>query len=185
MSKESRKLTKISKFMSFILRHKPGAIGLVLDPQGWAQIDDLVAKSNAAGTNLSREELLLVVEKNDKKRFSLSDDGRMIRAAQGHSVSVDLGIDPLKPPDVLYHGTATRFLDSILSTGLQPQSRRQVHLSLNESTARKVGQRHGKPIILIIDALLMYQNGFKFFLTDNDVWLTDHVPPEFIIQPTD
>jgi putative RNA 2'-phosphotransferase len=118
---------QLSKFLSFVLRHKPDAIGLALDPQGWASIDELTEKANAAGTQFGREDLLHVVETSDKKRFSVSDDGQRIRAAQGHSVSVELGLSPQVPPPVLYHGTATRFVESILSEGLRPQDRQHVH----------------------------------------------------------
>jgi putative RNA 2'-phosphotransferase len=171
---------QLSKFLSFVLRHKPDAIGLVLDPQGWVGIDDLIAKADAAGTRFSRDDLRRVVETNDKKRFSISDDGLRIRAAQGHSVSVELGLAPREPPRVLYHGTATRFVASILSEGLKPQSRQHVHLSLDEATAQRVGQRHGKPAILLIDALGMHSEGMRFYVADNGVWLTDHVPPRFL-----
>ena len=171
---------QLSKFLSFVLRHKPDAIGLALDPQGWASIDELVDKGNAAGTLFGREDLLHVVETSDKKRFSVSADGLRIRAAQGHSVTVELGLVPQEPPPVLYHGTATRFVESILSEGLKPQDRQHVHLSIDEATARRVGQRHGKPVILKIEALRMHAKGFKFFLADNGVWLTDQVPPEFL-----
>jgi putative RNA 2'-phosphotransferase len=173
-------LTQLSKFLSLVLRHKPNAIGLTLDPQGWALIDDLIVKSNAMGTRLSREDLQHVVETSDKKRFSLSANGQRIRAAQGHSISVELGLSPRQPPGILYHGTATRFLASILSEGLRPQSRQQVHLSIDEATARRVGQRHGKSVILKVEALRMHMKGCKFFLADNGVWLTDQVPPEFL-----
>lgn len=171
---------QLSKFLSFVLRHKPDAIGLALDSQGWAGIDDLISKADAAGTRFKRDDLRRVVETNDKKRFSISDDGLRIRAAQGHSVSVELGLSPQEPPPVLYHGTATRFVESILLQGLTPQSRQQVHLSLDETTARRVGQRHGKPSILLVDARAMHGEGMRFYLADNGVWLTDHVPPRFL-----
>ncbi|WP_439544534.1 RNA 2'-phosphotransferase [Hyphomicrobium sp.] len=172
---------QLSKFLSFVLRHKPDAIGLALDPQGWVRIDELIEKGNVARPRFSREDLLHVVKTSDKKRFSISTDGLRIRAAQGHSVSVDLGLPPQAPPPVLLHGTATRFIDSILREGLKPQDREQVHLSTDEATARRVGQRHGKAAILKIDALRMHAQGFKFYLADNGVWLTDQVPPEFLI----
>lgn len=172
---------ELSKFLSFVLRHKPEAIGLTLDPQGWVAIDELIAKSSAAGTQFNRHELMHVVETSDKKRFSVSADGRHIRAAQGHSVAVNLGLMPQRPPDVLYHGTATRFVDSILSEGLRPQARQQVHLSTDIETARRVGQRHGKPSVLTINAAGMHATGLLFFLADNGVWLTDHVPAEFLL----
>ena len=173
---------QLSKFLSFVLRHKPDAIGLVLDAEGWAGIDDLIAKGNAAaaGTRFDRDDLLNVVATSDKKRFSLSSDGLHIRAAQGHSVSVELGLVPREPPPVLYHGTATRFVEAILVEGLKPQSRQQVHLSLDVVTAHRVGQRHGKPVIFKVDAARMHAQGFKFYVADNGVWLTDAVPPEFL-----
>ena len=171
---------KLSKFISYILRHKPDSIGLTLDSQGWASIDELIDKSNARGTVFGRVDLLKMVDGNDKKRFSISNDGQRIRAAQGHSVRVELGLAAQEPPHVLYHGTATRFVSSILAEGLKPQSRQQVHLSADETTAHRVGQRHGKPTILTVEAALMHAEGFKFFLADNGVWLTDHVPPAFL-----
>jgi putative RNA 2'-phosphotransferase len=171
---------QLSKFLSFVLRHQPDAIGLALDSQGWASIDELVEKGNAARTQFSREDLLLVVKTNDKKRFSISADGLRIRAAQGHSVSVGLGLSPQEPPSVLFHGTAIRFIESILREGLKPRARQQVHLSTDDATALRVGQRHGKAAVLKVDALRMHSKGFKFYLADNGVWLTDQVPPEFL-----
>jgi putative RNA 2'-phosphotransferase len=174
--------TQLSKFLSLILRHKPDAIGLELDSHGWANIEQLIDKAHAAGTKFDRTELLHVVETSDKKRFSVSADGLRIRAAQGHSVSVELGLSPKEPPPVLYHGTATRFAEAILQQGLKPQARQQVHLSADEETARRVGARHGKPHIFKIDAHAMHASGLKFYLADNGVWLTDRVPPEFLAR---
>ncbi|WP_237151905.1 RNA 2'-phosphotransferase [Oryzibacter oryziterrae] len=171
---------KLSKFVSYILRHKPESIGLVLDAEGWARIDELLEKGNASGVSFGRDELLELVANSDKKRFSLSEDGLRIRAAQGHSVEVTLGLEAREPPSVLYHGTATRFLDAILVKGLTPQSRQQVHLSVDVATATKVGQRHGKPVVLVVGAQQMFAKGFRFFQADNGVWLTDHVPPQFL-----
>jgi putative RNA 2'-phosphotransferase len=171
---------QLSKFLSLVLRHKPDAIGLALDSQGWAGIDELIEKANAAGTKFDRGALMRVVETSDKKRFSISPDGLCIRAAQGHSVSVELGLSPRQPPPVLYHGTATRFVRSILLQGLTPQARQHVHLSSDEATALRVGERHGKAYIFRVDALAMQAKGFKFYLSDNGVWLTDQVPPEFL-----
>ena len=171
---------QLSKFLSYVLRHKPDSIGLTLDPQGWAHVDELISKAQAAGSLLTQEALREIVETSDKKRFSLSEDGTRIRAAQGHSISVHLGLFPQSPPPVLYHGTATRFLNSILANGLCAQSRQQVHLSSDKVTARRVGERHGKPVILKIDTLQMCAKGFKFFLAENGVWLVDQVPVEFL-----
>jgi putative RNA 2'-phosphotransferase len=171
---------QLSRFLSFVLRHKPDAIGLALDQQGWASINELLEKGNAAGVRFDREDLLQVVETSDKKRFSLSSDSLRIRAAQGHSVAVELGLLPQEPLPVLYHGTATRFVDSILSDGLKPQSRKHVHLSVDEDVAQRVGRRHGKPAVFKVDALCMHAKGYRFYRADNGVWLTDHVPPEFL-----
>jgi putative RNA 2'-phosphotransferase len=175
-------ITQLSKFLSLVLRHKPDTVGISLDTEGWASIDELIVKSQAAGTPLTREQLLKVVATSEKKRFSISEDGQQIRAAQGHSVAVELGLSARQPPAVLYHGTATRFLESILATGLKPQTRRQVHLSADEATAYQVGQRHGKPVVLLVDALGMQAQGSSFYLADNGVWLTDHVPAQFLSQ---
>ena len=171
---------KLSKFLSSVLRHKPDEIGLTLGAEGWVNIDELVGKANAAGTKFDRADLLGVVASSDKKRFSLSADGLNIRAAQGHSVAVELGLPPQQPPSILYHGTATRFVEAILSEGVRPQARQQVHLSSDEETALRVGQRHGQPHIFKVDAGGMHLKGFKFYRADNGVWLTDHVPPEFL-----
>lgn len=176
-------LRKLSKFLSFVLRHNPASIGLSLDPAGWAQVDELLQAAQKAGKSLTRELLRQVVEQNDKQRFSLSADGQKIRANQGHSIQVDLGLEPLTPPEILFHGTATRFLTSIGRRGLLPGGRLQVHLSPDEQTAVRVGQRHGRPVVLPIQAGRMAARGYKFYRSANGVWLTDNVPVEFIIFP--
>jgi putative RNA 2'-phosphotransferase len=180
----SKQLNKVSKFLSFVLRHKPDAIGLELDPNGWANINDLISKANASSepANLDRTLIQEVVETNDKKRFIISDDGQNIRANQGHSIKVDLQLKPVTPPEFLYHGTATRFLDTILEEGLKPQQRQYVHLSTDIETATDVGRRYGKPIILKIKALLMLEQGFVFYRSENGVWLTSKVPTNFILR---
>jgi putative RNA 2'-phosphotransferase len=172
---------KISKFLSFILRHKPDAIDLVLDEQGWVDIDELISKANQSKESiaLDRSLILAVAESNDKKRFAISEDGLRIRANQGHSINVDLQLKPVTPPEFLFHGTATRFLDSILREGLQPKERQYVHLSKDIETATAVGRRYGKPVILKIKALLMHEQGFRFYLSENGVWLTNLVKPIF------
>ena len=180
-----KKLTHISKFLSLILRHQPEKIGLVLDAQGWADIDSLIELAGRHGKRLDHRLIRRVVELNDKKRFSLSEDGQRIRARQGHSIAVDLGLEARRPPDVLYHGTATRFLEPIQAKGLIKGRRRHVHLSADRDTAVVVGRRHGKPVVLEIDARAMAEQGLLFFLSENGVWLTDHVPPRFFrIEPS-
>jgi len=171
------KTKAISKHLSYILRHKPEAIGLTLDPQGWANVDDLISKSPKG---LSREKIILAVESNDKQRFILSEDGNRIRANQGHSISIDLGLKPSAPPEILYHGTATRFLEPILEQGLKKMNRQHVHLSADVETAVKVGSRHGKPVILTLDTASMVKDGHDFYMSENGVWLTDRVPPQYL-----
>lgn len=180
----SKQLNKVSQFLSFVLRHKPDAIGLELDPNGWANIDDLISKANASSepANLDRALIQEVVDTSDKKRFIISDNGQNIRANQGHSVNVDLQLKPVVPPEFLYHGTATRFLDSILQEGLKPQQRQHVHLSTDIETATAVGQRYGKPVILKIKALLMHEQGFVFYRSENGVWLIKEVPTAYLIN---
>lgn len=170
----------ISKRLSKVLRHAPEAMGLTLGPGGWVAIADVLAGFERQGRTVTRDMLQRVVDNNDKKRFTISDDGMRIRAAQGHSVTVDLGLRPVEPPAVLYHGTAISNLDSIKADGLWPQSRQQVHLSQDRDTATRVGQRHGKPHILNLDCMAMRAAGYEFYKADNDVWLTDFVPPEFL-----
>ena len=169
-----------SKFLSYVLRHAPDSIGLTLDGEGWANTADLLAKANASGTSIDEATLHKIVAESDKKRFTLSEDGLRIRAAQGHSVAVDLGKPAIEPPAQLFHGTATRFLDAILREGLRPGSRQQVHLSADRQTAQAVGQRHGKPAILSVDAASMFAGGHKFYQADNGVWLIDAVPVEYL-----
>lgn len=168
-------LKEISKFLSYILRHKPDAIGLTLDPEGWGDIEELIAK---ADISITIDLLHEVVATSDKKRFAISADSLSIRANQGHSIEVNLGLEFVQPPELLYHGTATRFLESIREHGLLPQNRQYVHLSADTETATKVGLRHGKPVILIIPALQMHQKGHQFFQAQNGVWLTEIVPTE-------
>ena len=175
-----QELTTISKFMSFVLRHQPQSIGLTLDAAGWADIDELLARAAAAGRAITRAQLDEVVATNDKRRFALSDDGLRVRASQGHSVDVDLGLEPLLPPPALFHGTATRFKASILETGLDRRSRHHVHLTEDIAVGRAVGTRYGVPVILRVDAAAMAAAGHVFYRTDNGVWLVESVPARFI-----
>lgn len=175
-----KNLATISKFLSFVLRHKPASIGLALDPEGWADVDELITKADIP---ITRALLVEAVEKNDKKRFALSADGQSIRANQGHSIAVDLGLKPVEPPQTLFHGTANRFVESIRAQGLRPQNRRYVHLSADRETATKVGQRHGKPVILTVPALTLHTQGHAFYQAENGVWLTDAIPAEALSFP--
>lgn len=179
-----QQIIRTSKFLSRVLRHDPSAIGITLDSQGWVEIDQLLTQLARKRRPLDREHLNQLVETNNKKRFIFSEDGKRIRANQGHSIKIDLGLAPTPPPETLYHGTATRFLDSIRDKGLIPGSRQHVHLSDNLQTAIQVGSRHGKPIILAVSSALMHQNKHHFYLSENDVWLTDSVPVEFIQFPS-
>ena len=174
-------LVRTSKFLSYVLRHRPGAIGLVLDKEGWASMSELLDKSKS---QLALTDVLIreVVSKNDKQRFSISDDGLRIRANQGHSIEVDLELKPLQPPRFLYHGTAEQFLLSIRKGGLLPGRRRYVHLSVDAETARMVGQRHGRPVVLRVASEDLYGEGFDFYRSDNGVWLTRHVPSQFLYE---
>lgn len=172
-----------SKFLSYVLRHQPEAIGLALDREGWADISSLIICATEHGKHLDQHLIKTIVEKNEKKRFAISEDGLRIRAVQGHSSQqVKIDYEDRRPPEFLYHGTATRFVDSIRKQGLIAGSRQYVHLSADEVTATAVGQRHGKVIVLKIKALSMYEQGFKFHQADNGVWLTKSVPTEFIIN---
>jgi putative RNA 2'-phosphotransferase len=173
-------LKNSSKFLSYVLRHAPESIGLALDANGWASVDELLAKAEGVGKRLDRAALKEIVATSDKKRFTLSEDGSRIRAAQGHSVDVALGLEPVAPPETLYHGTATRFLEAIRAEGLKAGGRQQVHLSADAATATAVGSRHGKPVVLRVAAGVMHAAGHAFFRADNGVWLTDHVPPQFL-----
>ncbi|HEN3566315.1 TPA: RNA 2'-phosphotransferase [Yersinia enterocolitica] len=177
----SKKNIDISKFLSYVLRHQPEAIGLSLDKEGWAIISDLILCSVKEGYTLDNNFLRNIVDNSDKKRFTISEDGLRIRAVQGHSTrEVNIVYEEKTPPDTLYHGTATRFLLSIREQGLTPQKRQHVHLSSDKDTAFQVGLRYGKPVVLKIKTLDMYEQGFKFFQADNGVWLTDTVPYQFI-----
>lgn len=178
----SKNHINISKFLSLVLRHCPEKINLILNENGWANIEELISKSNASegAEFISKETLHEVVKQNIKKRFTISSDGKSIRANQGHSVKVDLQLTPVIPPEILYHGTTTKFLDSILKEGLKSRQRQHVHLSIDIVIATTVGKRHGKHVILTIQSLLMHNHGYKFFLSENGVWLTEIVPINFI-----
>lgn len=172
--------TQLSKFLSLILRHKPEVINVQLDKNGWADTQELLKKMNMQGKKIDFDLLKEVVATNNKKRFLFNDDLTKIKANQGHSIEIELGLEAIIPPEFLYHGTATKNLDSILVSGINKGSRHHVHLSLDEGTAINVGQRHGKPLVLKIRALEMHEKGIAFYKTENNVWLTDFVAVEFI-----
>lgn len=171
---------KISRFLTLVLRHDPASIGLKLDPHGWADIHDLIQCLAAHGKSISLSGLQNIVASNNKQRFAFSDDTNSIRASQGHSINIDLKLTPKSPPEVLYHGTTSRVMDSIEQEGLSKMSRQHVHLSSDLRTAHEVGKRHGSPIILEVAARLMESHHFNFFQSDNGVWLTDSVPPDYL-----
>jgi putative RNA 2'-phosphotransferase len=175
-----KETTRISKFLSLVLRHQPQLIGITLNEQGWVSVDELLQQAKKHGQLITMEVLNHVVETNAKKRFAFSADKKQIRASQGHSVEVELGYEPQVPPKILYHGTGSQSVESILKTGLERRSRQHVHLSADINTAIKVGSRHGKPVVLSVLAGEMNKNGFVFYLSANGVWLTDEVPAVFL-----
>jgi putative RNA 2'-phosphotransferase len=181
----AEKTKRISKNLSYVLRHQPDSVGLELDDSGWVDVDALLQAFNDTGKTLTLELLQEVVRENDKQRFEFSDDGVRIRARQGHSVDVELGYEAAMPPDVLFHGTATRNLESIFATGLNKGNRHHVHMSTNKQTMLQVAQRHGKPVVLAIDAARMVSDGYQFFVTGNQVWLTEEVPPQYLSFASD
>lgn len=178
---EESKKKNISKSLSYWLRHRPENIGIVLDKEGWTDILELIEKAKTE-LEFTIDELKEVVESNDKQRFSISKDGSKIRANQGHSVEIKMTFKEIAAPPVLYHGTVGKFMDSIKKKGLIPGNRHHVHLSKDQETAEKVGSRRGTPIILKINAMKMQDDGFRFFISENGVYLTDHVPPKYLID---
>jgi putative RNA 2'-phosphotransferase len=175
-----RQLVTISKFLSKHLRHQPEALGLTLAEGGWVDVDDLLAACGRHGFRLTRGQLDEVVRRNDKQRFAFDPSGRRIRANQGHSVEVDLQLEPVPPPSVLYHGTASANVWSILEKGLLRMSRHHVHLTAEVVTARKCGKRKGVPVVFTLDAPAMSGDGILFYRTANGVWLVEHVPPQYL-----
>ncbi|GAA3809476.1 RNA 2'-phosphotransferase [Streptomyces chiangmaiensis] len=178
---DDRRTVKVSKYLSKHLRHQPERIGLTLDEAGWVEIDTLLAAAAAHGFRITRDELDHVVAGNDKKRFAV--EGSRIRASQGHSVDVDLGLPPAVPPAYLYHGTVARHLGAIRAEGLRPMNRHDVHLSPDRETATRVGARRGRPVVLGVDAEAMRRNGHVFYVSANGVWLTRSVPPQYLRFP--
>lgn len=178
----SKQAIAASKFMSLVLRHRPETIGLRLDAEGWAGIEDLIALSQKHHP-LTRALIDEAVATNNKQRFAISEDGLRIRARQGHSIAVELGLTSVAPPARLYHGTAARSVDAIRREGVCKRQRQHVHLSADAATATNVGARHGTPVVLTVRADEMAAAGHAFFLSENGVWLTDAVPPQFLDFP--
>ena len=183
MSLGAKEQVRASKFLSLVLRHKPDAAGVTLDEGGWCNTEALLAGCKSQGIDLSFDDLKSLVAENDKKRFQFSEDSGRIRAVQGHSVDIELDYQPQRPPEILYHGTATRFLESIRESGLLKQSRQFVHLSATQEIALKVGERHGKPAILHVRSGEMDRAGISFYLAPNGVWLVDAVPAAYLQFP--
>lgn len=180
---DKRRQRRLSKFLSYVLRHHPDSIGIDLDRRGWVNVEELLRGAERNGLRITLDEVRTVVKENDKQRFSLSDDGLKIRANYGHSIVVDLGYNPAEPPDVLYHGTAVSNLKSIRCKGLTKGNRQYVHLSPDHDTAANVGWRHGKPIVLKVQSGRMHSDGHEFYLSSSGIWLTEYVPPEYLIFP--
>ena len=169
----------LSKKMSYVLRHNPGSIDIELDKQGWVDFEQFVDQlRSVGGADVDRDDVVQVIIESDKQRFQLEDS--RIRAAQGHSIDVDLGLTPTKPPPVLWHGTVERFIESIWSRGLVAGGRTHVHMSDSLDTATAVGARRGQPVILAVDAMSMHHEGHDFYQSANGVWLAEHVPSSFI-----
>jgi putative RNA 2'-phosphotransferase len=173
-------MVRTSKFLSRVLRHEPALIGVRLDEAGWIDVSELLAAAATHGRRISRAELERIVAENDKKRFAFSEDGRRIRANQGHTVTVDLGYEEAEPPGVLYHGTHPGAVAAIWREGLRPMKRHAVHLSPDRTTAERVGGRRGRPVVFSVDAAAMAAAGFVFQVSANGVWLTPRVPPEYL-----
>ncbi|GGX82288.1 RNA 2'-phosphotransferase [Streptomyces minutiscleroticus] len=176
--RDGRRTVKVSKYLARHLRHQPERIGLALDGGGWVEITTLLAAAAAHGFPITRDELDHVVAHNDKRRFAV--EGTRIRASQGHSVDVDLGLPPAVPPAYLYHGTVARNVDAIRAQGLRPMNRHDVHLSPDRETATRVGARRGRPVVLSVDAAAMHRDGHVFHVSANGVWLTRTVPPAYL-----
>lgn len=179
-NKNKKEIEKLGMYIAFVLRHQPEAIGLQLDSRGRASVSELIEKSGIHGNEFTLDDLRKVVATDSKGRYAFDDGEKLIRAHQGHSFPVDLGLENKVPPAILYHGTATRFVQSILDTGLSKQKRHAVHLSESVTTAVSVGSRYGEPVILKINADAMNKDGYNFQCSENGVWLTEHVPTQYI-----
>lgn len=177
---DAARMVRISKYLSLHLRHQPQRLGLVLEPGGWVRVETLLAACAREGMRITREELDEVVARNNKQRFGFDESGERIRAKQGHSVQVDLQLEAVAPPDVLYHGTGKKAVGPILREGLRKMRRHHVHLSPDVATAIVVGKRHGPPAVFSVDAAAMHADGHLFYCSDNGVWLVESVPPRYL-----
>jgi putative RNA 2'-phosphotransferase len=177
-----QRYVRISKYLSKHLRHQPERLGLELLPGGWVNVGDLLAAASANGFEISLADLQQVVATNDKQRFAFNESGDLIRANQGHSIEIDLQLSVKTPPEILYHGTHVKAITAILELGLQKMSRHHVHLTTDLSMALKVGGRRGESVILAVNSLAMVTDGYSFYRTENDVWLVDAVPPQYLTQ---
>ena len=181
MSRRADKKNNTSRFISLILRHKPETIGITLDEHGWADVQELIDGINHSGGHfLDMDGLEEIVRSDEKQRYSFNEDHTLIRANQGHSIPVDVDLEERTPPDILWHGTGEKYVPAIDEPGLIPKSRLYVHLSANLETARKVGSRHGRPVIYQVNCSRMVQDGFRFFLSANKVWLIKEVPVRYL-----
>src|SRR4051794_12382569 len=177
---DDKRLVKSSKYLSKHLRHQPERLGLTLEPGGWVAVDALLRACARQSFALTRDDLREVVERNDKQRFSFDATGTRIPANQGHSTDIDLELTPPPPPAVLFHGTGAGSVDAIMASGLERRNRHHVHLSPDADTARRVGARHGRPVVLKVDAARMAADGHDFFVSANGVWLVDAVSPDYL-----
>lgn len=176
---DKKNIEKLGKFIALILRHKPETIGITLDEHGWANVKELISGINASGRSINMKTLIHIVDTDNKQRYSFNENKTKIRANQGHSVKVDVQLKEVEPPEYLYHGTATRFMDSIIKEGLKPMKRLHVHLFENGDFAKGIGERHGNPVVIQIRSGDMYRDGIKFYLSENGVWLTNEVLPKY------
>lgn len=177
-----KELVRKSKLLSLVLRHDPGAIGITLDANGWANVSELLEKATASGTRITSEDLIEIVETNEKKRFDLDSERGRIRANQGHSIEVDVELPLASPPEELFHGTGAQNVESILAQGLLKRGRQHVHLSPDVATARTVGSRHGVPVVFRVASGEMARDGVSIYLSKNGVWLTDEVPARYLTK---
>ncbi len=173
-------LTNLSRYMSLILRHKPEVIEITLDEHGWASVNDLICGIEKNNPGFNMDILEQIVRTDSKQRYSFNDDKSLIRANQGHSINVDVELKEKEPPEYLYHGTGEKYVKSINQDGLIPKSRLYVHLSKDIKTAENVGKRHGKEVVYRINSGQMYRDGYKFYLSENGVWLIKEVPVKYL-----